>query len=668
MQQGNYTGQELVTLVLEKPFSGIHIHSSDPLQLKSASLQFPKTADLKFFKGKFDKVAVVFGEELSGEVKLLFTFGAELNWSSEGFYLSSLTMASTHFEPIYARQALPCFDEPNKKAVFKLSASVEEDYCIVSNTEATSTHYKDGRVFYEFEETPLMPVYLLHWSVLKQEVIQTKSNRGVSVSVYTPTPQYAEPFLHLAKEALEYFEEYFEVPYPLKKLDLVSVPSLKMRAMENWGAITFNSNCIKKTPEEDLQTFPRNARTVCHEVSHMWFGNLVTMDWWTHIWLNEGFARFIEHKCLDYLRPDMRVWVKFLPDVFSLAQTKDVSNTHPIEIECSDPNAIGTIFDAISYAKGASVVRMLEDFMGEQKFKEGIQEYLRVYAYKNTTTEMLWEVLAKHSSCELGRVMNTWTSQEGFPYLTLEKLNDFTYNLSQKRFSETETTQVWEVPVKFLDSNFSLHSTLLSTRETQVKLSQPSSFLKLNYQTRGFYRVLYSRELFSNICRVASSFPVEDRFGLLSDTFEFAKLKKVETNDVFALINAFLPEYEFIMLKKISEVLLQLIEAFSSNYEVLSNLLSFTKKVCKPVWKKYKLSKQEPFYDFNSMLLIAYGNLCDLCRDKKVSQKVLSTYESGQLRAELTPLVAKATQVLESECDLVLPDPETLTHIIPKNE
>lgn len=234
---------------------------------------------------------------------------------------------------------MPCFDEPIFKAIFQVSVKIREtSHIAISNSKIKSLEKSENGLWYNFKDTPLMSTYLLCLVIGKFEHIEkTIPSSGVEVRVYTPygRKHQGEYSLDLAIKSLEFYTDYFKIPYPLEKLDLVSIHDMSVRAMENWGCITFNNNTfLMDYDSTPTQTIMRNARTICHEISHMWFGNLVTMEWWTDIWLNEGFARFAEFLALDHIYPEYHIWDQFLTDVFTYGISQDCScKSHPIEID-----------------------------------------------------------------------------------------------------------------------------------------------------------------------------------------------------------------------------------------------------------------------------------------------------------------------------------------------
>lgn len=247
------------------------------------------------------------------------------------------------------------------------------------------------------------------------DYVKGKSSDGVDVRVYTPVGKKEQGLfaLEVTVKVLPYYKEYFQVAYPLPKLDLIAISEFAAGAMENWGVITYRETMVLVDKENTSLIRKQNiALTVGHEVAHQWFGNLVTMEWWTCLWLNEGYASFVEFLCVNHLFPEYDIWTQFLTDMYTPALSADcLENSHPIEVAVNHPAEIDEIFDEISYNKGASVIRMLHHYLGDDDFRKGMNLYLTKYQYKNTITENLWECLEEASGKTVANIMQTWIKQ-----------------------------------------------------------------------------------------------------------------------------------------------------------------------------------------------------------------------------------------------------------------
>ena len=344
----------------------------------------------------------------SGEQMLRIGFRGIINHSMAGFYKSLYksidepaksvamdgdhhVMFSTQFESCDARRAFPCFDEPNLKATFALSIEIPNDQVALSNMpEKESKPTEDDRKIVYFERTPVMSTYLLAWAVGDFEYVEDFTKRKYNgkplpVRVYTTRGLKEQARLGLAVccQVVDYFSEIFKIDYPLPKLDLLAVHEFSHGAMENWGLITYRTTAILfDEAKSDAKYKNRVSYVVAHELAHQWFGNYVTMDWWNELWLNEGFATWVGWLAVNHLQPDYQVWSQFVQEAVQNAQDLDgLRSSHPIEVPVKNALEVEQIFDAISYLKGSSVIRMLSSHLGQDVFLQGVSDYLKTHAY-----------------------------------------------------------------------------------------------------------------------------------------------------------------------------------------------------------------------------------------------------------------------------------------------
>ena len=365
-----------------------------------------------------------------------------LNDKMDGFYRSTYTdrqgkpatMASTFFCATTARKCLPCWDEPLRKATFTCSLTVPSHMTALSNMperdgheDAASASPLDAggaRKTVHFAPTPRMSSYLLCFVVSELDATCATSASGVLCRVFTPPGKAAlgQWALEHAALALDRFAELFGVPYPLPKADLVAIPDFAMGAMENWGLVTYRETKLLLAPEgASASQRQAVAETVVHEVAHQWFGNLVTMSWWDDIWLNEGFATWMEQHVNAATHPEWHIWTQFVAGTQGGALTRDaLRSSHPIQMPLERAEMVDEAFDAISYLKGASVIRMLHAVVGEAAFFGGLRAYIRSFTYGNATTADLWAALSASSGSDIGAIAGDWTRQKGFPLITLE--------------------------------------------------------------------------------------------------------------------------------------------------------------------------------------------------------------------------------------------------------
>ncbi|HEX3099456.1 MAG TPA: M1 family metallopeptidase, partial [Patescibacteria group bacterium] len=445
MEAFTFAGNEVIELALEKNAKEITLHSKE-LEITDAWWQSGKTRIdvLKTsYNTKAETATFKFIKTLpKGKGRLHIHFRGLIQESLRGFYRSqyeykgkTMRIATTQFEATDARRAFPCFDEPSHKAVFEVSLVVPKHLTAISNTLEVAGHsatpvslkHLSGYKVVKFTPTPKMSTYLLAYIIGDFEYIQTKTKaargkKGVNIRVFT-TPgkkKQAKFALDVAKRTLEFLNDYFKVPYPLPGLDLIAIPDFSAAAMENWGAVTFRESALLIDEQNSSFTSKQNvAYVIAHELVHQWFGNLVTMEWWTHLWLNESFATFMGFIAIDNIFPEWHIWTKFvMSDHASALQLDSLVNTHPIEVEVHHPDQIAEIFDAISYEKGGSVLRMLLHYIGAENFRNGLSYYLKKHSYKNTESIHLWQAFEKVSGKPVSKFMAKWVGEPGYPVVT----------------------------------------------------------------------------------------------------------------------------------------------------------------------------------------------------------------------------------------------------------
>lgn len=438
-------------------------------------------------------------------------------------------LIATQFESHHAREAFPCIDEPEAKATFKLALTHAKDETALSNTPKLTESIEDNKMISTFDTTPVMSTYILAFVVGELAYLEAESKNGVKIRTYSvpklvKTSEFA---LSTAVKAMDFYEDYYDIPFPLPKCDFVALPDFASGAMENWGLITFREQLLLCDDHTSLSTKQYIAIVVAHELTHQWFGNLVTMRWWTDLWLNEGFASWMEYLAVDYLFPEWNIWTQFGVDEQQAAMSADALEfTHPVEVPVKHPDEIRTIFDIISYQKGASVIHMLNDYLGPEPFRDGLRHYLKKYSFKNTDTVDLWQALEDISKKPVTKFMGVWTSKSGFPILSVEKQNK-SYVISQKRFVANPNSParqdptIWPVPL--LSSDIDVAT--IEKRKITVPVKSDSQSFMLNRGQTGYYRVDYSHELQNNIIAELKLGELDhiDRMGLLSDGFEVTK-------------------------------------------------------------------------------------------------------------------------------------------------
>ena len=489
------------------------------------------------------------GPFAAGPARLDISFDGVLNDQLHGFYRSTYTddggachtIATTQFESTDARRAFPCFDEPALKATFATTLIVDDGLLAVSNTAETGRErLEDGRVRVSFATTMPMSTYLVAFVVGPLEVTEAIDCGGVPVRVvHRPGRGDQTAFaLDVAAHALQWFSDYYGLPYPSDKLDLVAIPDFAFGAMENLGCVTFREVLLLvdsgTASQPELQ---RVAEVINHELAHMWFGDLVTMAWWEGIWLNEAFATFMETACSDAYRPDWQVWSTFCRSRASALSTDALGSTRPVEYPVHSPAEAEDMFDVITYEKGAALVRMLEQYLGAETFRAGVRLYLRRHAYANTVTEDLWNSLADASGEPVGQIMDGWIHQGGYPAVAATA-GDHGLRVSQRHFTldpERADGRTWVVPLRLRvrppasdrdetqirpPASDRDEIRLLLDRSPRTLTGVAGDPVTVNSGASGFYRDDTSPEA---LAAVASQGPgdrnAEERHGLIDDAW-----------------------------------------------------------------------------------------------------------------------------------------------------
>ncbi len=459
---------------------------------------------------------------------LRMSFRGELNDQLHGFYRSTYTdddgthtIATTQFEAADARRAFPCWDEPDLKAVFGVTLVVPEDVVALSNgPEIDRAPNGDGRVRVRFADTMSMSTYLVAFVVGRLEITDPIDIDGVPLRlVHLPGKGHLARFaLEAGEFSLRFFTEYYGIPYPDRKVDFVAIPDFAQGAMENTGLITYRESLLLVDPEHATQPELENiADVVAHELAHQWFGNLVTMRWWNGIWLNEAFATFMALVTVDAWRPDWEQWNTFARGATAAKEVDALRSTRAIEYPVHSPDDASGMFDVLTYQKGAAILRMLEQYLGAERFREGIRLYLARHAYGNTETHDLWHAIEEASGEPVRRIMDQWIWQGGYPLVTASPSADGV-RLDQRRFLADGGTDhaVWDVPlrVRSLDGD---ESSVLVPADGTVSAEAADAAVVANAGASSFVRVRYEGGLLERLtARLPEISPLE-RYGLVDD-------------------------------------------------------------------------------------------------------------------------------------------------------
>jgi len=522
-------------------------------------------------------------------------FSGKISKGLEGLYVADYKggrMITTQFEATGARHAFPCVDEPSKKAVFSVKLMINKDLDAISNMPIRSVEEKDGKKIVTFEDTPRMSTYLLYLGIGTFDSMERDSG---PLKIFLTAPKgllNSTDFpLNEAADVIAKYEEYYGIKFALPKIHLISVPEFAAGAMENWGAITFRETALLVNDSTTTAGKQRVSEVVAHELAHQWFGDLVTMEWWDDLWLNESFATFMSFKFIDELHPKWLFTGKFLVDETSGALYGDaLVNSHPIQAHVKNPDDISQIFDEISYGKGASVLRMIENYVTPDKFRDGIRKYLKEHSYANAKGEYLWKAIEETSGLPVSKIMATWVRKVGYPLVTAE-LSGKEVKLTQERFLLNKRVEEAprSIPLTILRES-GKESVLFSKKEMNM---DAAGFIKLNYQQSGFYRVAYKGKLLKQVMEGVQKLSYLDRWGIVNDTFALLQAGRLKLKDYLNTIDVFISEENHIVNSEISQQLSLLTTIYDKNKKVRDLVVKFYRSQLKRLGEKKKEGESE---------------------------------------------------------------------------
>lgn len=586
LDKGTFKGSESIDLEISQTVNRIYLNSLD-LTIENAELRSltEKGKDLPgatvtTTKGAAVATLILAAPVEAGKYRLNLKFSGKMNQKLCGFYKivardesgRTVNIGATQMEPTDARRMFPCFDEPDFKATFKLAVSVDEGNVAISNSAVAKEDKRKGvkRRIVEFAPTPKMSTYLVTLLVGPFASTPPATTNSVPIRVWAVKGSenmgvYARD---QAAKLLPFFTNYFAQPYPGRKLDLIALPEFEAGAMENLGAITFREEMLlldkkRKSVEEER----RISSVVAHEMAHLWFGDLVTMKWWDDLWLNEAFATWMSVKAVDFIRPDWRSWEDFTYSRLHAMRIDELISTRPIHAEVKNPLEAIEMFDGITYSKGASILRMLEIYLGEKIFQNGVQKYMKEHQFSNATTTDLWNSLQSASSKPVADIMHSWVHEPGYPVVeVIRKDGASAVRLNQTRFivdavarakaSSAKTT--WPVPVTWRAISESKkdepqYNFLLSGKSAPLVDLSPKDALLLNSQASGYYRSNYPAAELQKILKDGlGKLSVSERIALLSDqwTLSFAGMSPL--SNYFELLKKYDDQFDPLIIDELT--------------------------------------------------------------------------------------------------------------------
>ena len=695
IDQRTFTGTETVKLDVRAPVHEIVLNALE-IGVVSAAIDdkaLPKSATKIDQQNELLKIALP-SELSAGHHTLTLSFSGKINQQGQGLFYAPYQeqgtgakkiVLGTQFEATDARRLFPCWDEPAFRARFQLTAVVPENWLAVSNMPIESesrVNGRDGRhgplqLFasngearsralptqsgmkeVRFVTTPPMSSYLNVFVAGELDFIETNA-AGTQIRVITTkgkseSGRYA---LESTAKILEYYNDYFGTPYPLPKLDQIALPGGFGGAMENWGGITYYESVLLFDPAKSSENTKQNIfEVIAHEVAHMWFGDLVTMAWWDNLWLNEGFASWMGTKCSAHFNPQWEVWLRrnFPRDpVRRIGMAKEQamegdarSTTHPIQQPIATEAEANSAFDDITYKKGQSFIRMLESFLGEEKFRDGIRRYLSVHQYSNSTTGDLWNALSEASDQPVGAIAAGWTEQPGFPIVTVKRTADGKVSLTQERFTvnfKNPPPREWKIPLTYFVVGEAPHSLLMTAKINNLTEIPADRALKLNANGAGNYRVQYDDASWELLLASLAKLNVDDRVNLLSDAWALVQANRAPISLCFDLIAKLPRSTELAEQEQIMNVL-DYLNRLSVSSPERDKFQRYARSILRPTFNTlgWNVKAGEPvkITNLRASLIAALGELNDPeiitgCRER--FRKFLKQPQS--LAADLRPAV-----------------------------
>ena len=622
LDKATFTGSEKIKLKITTTTSDIILNSSE-IDIKEASLNNDKTKE-KFsltvsynldnetadLKAK-DKLAL-------GDYTLSLSYNGILNNKLRGFYLSKYTdsnnqehkIATTQMEPADARRMFPCFDEPAFKSQYQLTVKIDPELVAISNASIEKKYLdkKSNKEVYEFAPTPKMSTYLVALIVGPFEATTPINKNDCEIKVWTVKGKsnlayYAR---NKASDILPYYNHYFNINYPLKKLDLIAIPDFEAGAMENLGAITFRESDLLIDENTGSVDNKQNITSIiAHEMAHLWFGDMVTMAWWDDLWLNEAFATWMSVKAVDYLEPSWNYYFKYTTWRLYAMNFDSLKCSRAIQAPVSGPNQAQEMFDSITYMKGCSVLKMIESWIGAENFRGGVCNYLKEHLFGNATTNDLWQALTDKSGKPVSTLAPTFVNQPGYPLLTLSIAGDNRLKVSQKQFfinkdSSSDTNRKWLVPLELacMEKESSNPNKYKSTLSTVIndQLEEIQDFrcfepFKANVKAYGYYRTAYESTNF-DLLQINNQkyLSAQERLTLLNDEWNLVKSLNLGFGDFISLLNNFKSEPDTYVIKEMIASLYKIAPYVPD--DKLAKFAKYSSGILESAYKKYGMENK----------------------------------------------------------------------------
>lgn len=529
-----------------KTGSAIVLHAKE-LDIQSATID---GVDATMATSENDELHLATDDLSDGERIVRLEFAGKITDQMHGLYPCYFEhdgikkeLFATQFESHHAREVFPCIDEPAAKATFNLTLTTDTDKTVLSNMPVKEQSVESGRLITSFDTTPRMSTYLLAFVIGEMQKKSATTQGGVEVNIWATPAQPAESLdfaLDIAVRSIEFYDDYFDTKYPLPKSDHVALPDFSSGAMENWGLITYREMALLADPKmTSIDARHYIATVITHELAHQWFGNLVTMEWWNDLWLNESFANLMEYVAVDALHPEWNIWLDYVTNESIAALRRDsIDGVQSVQVDVNHPDEISTLFDgAIVYAKGGRLLRMIQQYIGHDAFRAGLKSYFDKHAYKNTVGDDLWDALEAASGKQVKSIMNTWISQPGYPVLSVTRDRD-TLTLAQEQFfvgPHGDSDRIWPIPLNADDNNL---PKLMSDREITVTSTGP---IQLNRDDSAHFITCYDATSRDTLIKRVKSGELDPigRVQLLDEATLLARGGILSTDQLIPLIEAY---------------------------------------------------------------------------------------------------------------------------------
>ncbi len=642
----------------------IDLHSKD---LSIISINFDgKEAD---FSASDDILSITHEDLDDGKHILDLVFEGKINNSMHGMYPCCYEqngikkeLIATQFESHHAREVFPCIDEPDAKATFDLTLTTEQSQTVLSNMPIKFQRVENNNLVTTFETTPIMSSYLLAWVVGDLQKKSGKTKNGVEVNIWSTPAQPLDNLdfsLDIAIRSIEFYNQYFGVDYPLAKSDHVALPDFSSGAMENWGLITYREIALLADPKNtSISSKQYIATVIAHELSHQWFGNLVTMKWWDELWLNESFASLMEYVAVDALQPNWNIWLDFASFDSVIALKRDsLDGVQPVKTDVNHPDEISTLFDgAIVYAKGARLLHMLKKYIGEDAFRSGLTQYFKANAYKNTIDTDLWKALGETSQKDIKNFMETWILQPGYPVIHVSK-NGKTITLTQERLrskSAKPSESIWPIP---LNSNCPNAPEIMTAKSISFDTNM-KELVRFNVGNFGHYLVNYDLESRKQIIESIKngSLSTIDRVQLLNEQTILANMGITSYANLIPLIQAFENETEDSVWDMVGLAISELKKFVIDDEAAEKKLKSLAMQLTARQFSRLGWNKKPDESESDTKLRSLILGLMIYAEDPAVMSEAMRLFQENSvtgLDPELRSLVIVATIIQKDDEDLI---------------